>query len=541
MNEEIYNNNMKNDDNSDIGNEKPLSEYSKKLETYLKSHDIKCFNYSECNNLKRIGQGGFATVYSAYFQKREYALKSLNNNLCLDDDSFKRLRNEIINNERERNIENTPSDYVDVYSKCWSSEPSQRLTLREILDKLEKLSTYSKTEFITNEINHSPREQTSTEKLFEGNKHTSLKETKNVCFSTPTIETTYWKIEKDNKNFVEYDSMKNILNGSDEFQIVDDDIKPFIPLINKVTEIANQMQIIQENAKCYNKTCLALLDRIDITQTAVKCLQRNRRTYNLYRKQDYYDNWVRLINVLENIKKFAEEITQMSCFQVYKNNLDEIKIHYDKNIEQLESVCKDLSLNSVIYDITQKENEIQDVIDDIDLAKKFQSELQHELRPEIMPLVCALMEQYTSSTSDTDIAFVMEEFKAPKIDPKDLTKPLSKKDNVRGANGNVIKKLYRGIEVACKKSQHDETWNDEPSARPNDLEMQINLKNIYDKHAGISPDISFKNPNSSISQRKNNIDSQKIEQCETSDKPALKRQPKAIELLEKIKMKKGKF
>lgn len=49
----------------------------------------------------------------------------------------------IFRNEREKVISGTPSEYANLYKKCWSSDPDQRPVLNEILIELESLSNLS--------------------------------------------------------------------------------------------------------------------------------------------------------------------------------------------------------------------------------------------------------------------------------------------------------------------------------------------------------------------------------------------------------------
>ncbi|KAF0349247.1 kinase-like protein [Gigaspora margarita] len=72
-----------------------LNQYSKKLETSLKDHNIKYFDYSQYSDFKPIGSGGYADVHSAIFEGQIYAIKSLKNNLYLDDRLFKKVESEI--------------------------------------------------------------------------------------------------------------------------------------------------------------------------------------------------------------------------------------------------------------------------------------------------------------------------------------------------------------------------------------------------------------------------------------------------------------
>ncbi|CAG8789399.1 6358_t:CDS:2, partial [Racocetra persica] len=121
---------------------------------------------------------------------------------------------------------------------------------------------------------------------------------------------------------------------------------------------------------------------------------------------------------------------------------------------------------------------------------------------------------------------LIEEYKAPKVVSSELSEPFASNDNVRGSKRTVHKKIFRGIEVACKKFQPTKVtdpgqakgdakvtdrfepkisnfelsrsihaWEDEPSARPSDMEMQQKLKDLFNEHVfskGISPQINPK-------------------------------------------------
>ncbi|CAG8744956.1 18139_t:CDS:2, partial [Racocetra fulgida] len=73
---------------------KTIMQYSEQLLSYFKTNGIKIFDYSQHKNRKYIGKGGFAIVYSAILEGEERALKSLNNNLGLNDQEFKQFSRE---------------------------------------------------------------------------------------------------------------------------------------------------------------------------------------------------------------------------------------------------------------------------------------------------------------------------------------------------------------------------------------------------------------------------------------------------------------
>ncbi|CAG8614037.1 2594_t:CDS:2 [Cetraspora pellucida] len=113
-------------------------DYSQEVEKLLKKFNIEEFNYSQCENRQPIARGGFSLIYSIVYHGKSYALKCLNNNLGYDDKSFKLLEREGL---REKTVANIPSNYVNLYKKCWSFEPSQRPTIDFVLNELEKLQT----------------------------------------------------------------------------------------------------------------------------------------------------------------------------------------------------------------------------------------------------------------------------------------------------------------------------------------------------------------------------------------------------------------
>ncbi|CAG8664840.1 5106_t:CDS:1, partial [Gigaspora rosea] len=65
--------------------------------------------------------------------------------------NFVALSIAISNNKREKPINGTPIDFVNLYEKCWSSNPDMRPAMNEILAKIKSL-TETSVEFITNNM-----------------------------------------------------------------------------------------------------------------------------------------------------------------------------------------------------------------------------------------------------------------------------------------------------------------------------------------------------------------------------------------------------
>ncbi|CAG8607915.1 41972_t:CDS:2 [Gigaspora margarita] len=162
---------------------------------------------------------------------------------------------------------------------------------------------------------------------------------------------------------------------------------------------------IYKNAKCAQKICLQLLEHVEFSKATMESLKRNQHFYKGYfKKPDYYRNWVIFIKILESIKKFAKEVTQLPWYK--KLNAMYYKNKYEKLIKEFEEICNALKFNITTYNTRKKEMEAQD-IDDLKLVKK----------------------------SSVDLKELKES-------------PLSNCDEC--GSGKVIKKTFRGVEIACK-------------------------------------------------------------------------------------------
>ncbi|CAG8759332.1 15931_t:CDS:2, partial [Gigaspora rosea] len=73
--------------------DKQFANCSEKLEKFLKESNIKQFDYLKFSDLRDIGKGRLANVYSAIFKGKIYALKELKN-LLMDEKTILQYVNE---------------------------------------------------------------------------------------------------------------------------------------------------------------------------------------------------------------------------------------------------------------------------------------------------------------------------------------------------------------------------------------------------------------------------------------------------------------
>ncbi|CAG8748510.1 14912_t:CDS:1 [Gigaspora margarita] len=72
------------------------NELTEFIEQKLKELDVKMFNYLRFRELKYVGSGGYANVYSAKYYGQQYALKSLKNTLRLENKEAMSFIHEVI-------------------------------------------------------------------------------------------------------------------------------------------------------------------------------------------------------------------------------------------------------------------------------------------------------------------------------------------------------------------------------------------------------------------------------------------------------------
>ncbi|RHZ75108.1 hypothetical protein Glove_217g221 [Diversispora epigaea] len=133
--------------------------------------------------------------------------------------------------------------------------------------------------------------------------------------------------------------------------------------------------------------------------------------------------------MLKTIKKFADDISQQSVLQKFLN-ANTVKKAFDKNINEFEAACKDLHFTLAIYSGEQKEQENVQVLENINILERAMNETKEDMKNVLSPL--------------------NDEYKVPSIEDQELTDLDSEPDNVRGSNKTVVKKIFRGLEVAWK-------------------------------------------------------------------------------------------
>ncbi|RHZ84305.1 hypothetical protein Glove_83g35 [Diversispora epigaea] len=249
-------------------------------------------------------------------------------------------------------------------------------------------------------------------------------------------------------------------------------LEAFVPLFNSVYKVTESLYTIYDNAKCNKKMCGALIDRIEVVEQAIKSLKRKKQENAAkFRSKEYYLAWVRLTNILKNIKYFAEDVTQQSVFQKY-SNANAVKEKYDNNIKELEDVCKDLQFSVYMISEEQREEENEQILNELDLLEQSMSEVSDGLK-NISQQINILSDQLSSQKLNSG------EIKVRNVEDHELTDPETKPGNVRGSQKTIVKRIFRkAYLVACKKIQAIEK-NETAGSRS--IQTQLVILNLLGK------------------------------------------------------------
>ncbi|CAH1765163.1 1259_t:CDS:2 [Entrophospora sp. SA101] len=148
--------------------------------------------------------------------------------------------------------------------------------------------------------------------------------------------------------------------------------KVFDQLITQIQEVINQIQTIYEATQYNKRVCDLLMDRVECLEISLRTLKRNKEDFSKsFLQQHYYDNFLRLINNLNKIKKFISDISLLNGLRKYNHNFYEIKNQFKDIVSEFERVVDQLGFN-LGYLLDEQHRKDSDALnEEIDELKKF--------------------------------------------------------------------------------------------------------------------------------------------------------------------------
>ncbi|GBB96882.1 hypothetical protein RclHR1_02860015 [Rhizophagus clarus] len=249
--------------------------------------------------------------------------------------------------------------------------------------------------------------------------------------------------------------MEFVKGALDTADNIGDAIKPYVPLIKTVTSLISQIIQIYENAQYNKKFCKALLFRAEAAEFAVNILQRRQDENEvLFRQQAFYKSFIKFKEVLQRIKDFAGDVTNLHGFRKYLKSTT-IKGKFTELIDDYDITMKDLSFTMVISSDEQRKIDKvsleEDIAETLEFVKKVEGGIDG-LGQKVNMVYQSVELLKTQASSTNNNLTIFAEVHAPEIDSTLLADPpIFRKDDQRGNEPFLVRKIYKqGIEVACK-------------------------------------------------------------------------------------------
>src|SRR5687767_11899885 len=117
------------------------------------------------------------------------------------------------------------------------------------------------------------------------------------------------------ETFSDFSTSENSLESCKEHgiflvQTAAEVVETLIPHFDIAMKLASYILEIYDKAKTNKKICRVLVDRVDLALTSIKHLRRHMdKDFKKFQEKSYFESFMHFIEVLENIKKFVEEIS----------------------------------------------------------------------------------------------------------------------------------------------------------------------------------------------------------------------------------------
>ncbi|RHZ83941.1 hypothetical protein Glove_86g227 [Diversispora epigaea] len=354
----------------------------------------------------------------------------------------------VISGEREKPINGTPKDYINIYSNAWIDDPNRRSTIKNIFDSLENIQLEN--------VYNIPSENIQ----LKNDENISIsKDTVSSASSdqTSSVNSSEWKregffidetpnISQDDASISNSESVRNALGV---LGVVGDAVQPYLPLFSIVTTIITEINNIYANAKYNKNICNSLMDRVNAAEFSIKNLERRKNENEKnFRDEGYFIAFHRFIEVMKNTKQFIANVSTLSGFQKYFH-AKSVKDKFESLINEFESAMSDLHFTTNLHNEEQKRIDHESLNSDLQEMAKFLNTIGENV----------IDTDQQVNTTLTEIGILKNQMVSPKsntapitaneIDPKDLKDPqVGRPDDRRGTT--IVRKILNGENVACK-------------------------------------------------------------------------------------------
>ncbi|CAG8771456.1 17937_t:CDS:2 [Gigaspora margarita] len=218
---------------------------------------------------------------------------------------------------------------------------------------------------------------------------------------------------------------------------IGDALESFCPLLKIATTVISEIYKVYDDAKYNLNICDSLMDRVNAAEVVIKTLER-RRTMNeeKFKDLEYYKSFMRFIDILEKIKLFIDEVSNLQGFNKFFN-ATVTKNKFKSLINEFEVTMQELHFTMYVS------NEEQRLIDQ---KKKIEGNIvdNENTLNTVLQEVRIIKKQMETPN--------VKKFRVNSISPNELSDPIFCNTNrIKGKmDPYILKKVYKGQDVICK-------------------------------------------------------------------------------------------
>ncbi|KAF0531735.1 kinase-like protein [Gigaspora margarita] len=308
----------------------------------------------------------------------------------------------IVKGGREMAVKGTPSRYVKLYKKCWDENPENRPDAKFVMETLGQVNS------------------------MQNNKLEEL------TAAIGRLDLNYLNLE---------------------FKTTFEILTIYYPIICNIKFKAEEIYIIYKDAECNQQVCEFLAKRVKgaekFINSVIKDIEENEPKF---RNNSYFLAFKHYENTLKNIDDFTEKVSKYKGFIKFldakqaKENFINLTEEYDKCMKELhfDTIASD-------YDKNEEAHKVEISLDEVE--KNVDNGVNND-NQKLDSLVQIIDLKLQINVQPSNV-------QAHIIDQKELNNPHVKTDNDNRDNGNIIKKIYGTIEVACKFTRDSKNFESE--------------------------------------------------------------------------------
>src|SRR3954454_18835139 len=146
---------------------------------------------------------------------------------------------------------------------------------------------------------------------------------------------------------------------------VNESISRFMPLFEIAISLINAIMDIYETAEYNQNICEALVGRVKLTENAINALKRRKqKNESKFRDDEYYKAFNRLIYVLDEIKVFTADISNIHGFRKYMEAYF-VKDKFQKLTKDYDVAMKDLHFTMAVANEEQRRIDAEALEEDL--------------------------------------------------------------------------------------------------------------------------------------------------------------------------------